>query len=343
MRHKARLRPHPHDMADRRGKAHVSPERVRLRLHAISFETGSVRLLDLREPNGCALPAFPPGAHVDLKLNGGLVRSYSLIGDPADGSRYLLGVHRDPQSRGGSRYLHDRARVGDLIEVSHPIDDFPLVEDAAASVFIAGGIGITPILPMIDRLAGLGRPFVLHYGVRDRKAVPFQPRMTRHGDKVRTAFSREPGGGRLDIAGIVDAAPVDVEVYCCGPRGMLDAFAVATAGRDPARVHVEHFSAVEPAAVEGGFEWRWRAAAGPSRCRPARPYSKPSTRPASSPPARASMGVCGTCETRVLDGLPDHRDATTDARGARQQSLHDDLRLGRQDQPPRARFVSLAI
>ena len=296
-------------MADRRGKAHVSPERVRLRLHAISFETGSVRLLDLREPNGCALPAFPPGAHVDLKLNGGLVRSYSLIGDPADGSRYLLGVHRDPQSRGGSRYLHDRARVGDLIEVSHPIDDFPLVEDAAASVFIAGGIGITPILPMIDRLAGLGRPFVLHYGVRDRKAVPFQPRMTRHGDKVRTAFSREPGGGRLDIAGIVDAAPVDVELYCCGPRGMLDAFAVATAGRDPARVHVEHFSAVEPAAVEGGFEVVLARSGRTVAVPPGKTILEALNEAGIEPACSCIEGVCGTCETRVLDGLPDHRDA----------------------------------
>jgi tetrachlorobenzoquinone reductase len=296
-------------MADRRGKAHVSPERVRLRLHAIAFETGSVRLLDLRGPDGRALPAFPPGAHVDLKLNGGLERSYSLLGDPADGSRYLLGVHRDPQSRGGSRYLHDQARVGDLIEVSHPIDDFPLVEDAAASVFIAGGIGITPILPMIDRLAGLGRPFLLHYGVRDRKAVPFQPRITRHGDKVRTAFSREPGGGRLDIAGIVDAAPVDAELYCCGPRGMLDAFAAATAGRDPARVHVEHFSAAEPSAVEGGFEVVLARSGRTVAVPPGRTILEALNEAGIEPACSCMEGVCGTCETRVLDGLPDHRDA----------------------------------
>ena len=296
-------------MADRRGKAHVSPERVRVRLHAISFETGSVRLLDLRDPDGRALPAFPPGAHVDLKLNGGLKRSYSLIGDPADGSRYLLGVHRDPQSRGGSRYLHDRARVGDPIEVSHPIDDFPLVEDAAASVFIAGGIGITPILPMIDRLAGLGRPFVLHYGVRDRTVVPFQPRIARHGDKVRTACSREAGGGRLDIAGIVDAAPADAELYCCGPRGMLDAFAAATAGRDPARVHVEHFSAAGPAAVEGGFDVVLARSGRTVAVPPGKTILEALNEAGIEPACSCIEGVCGTCETRVLDGLPDHRDA----------------------------------
>jgi vanillate O-demethylase ferredoxin subunit len=287
----------------------VSSGRFHLRLHAIAFETASVRLFDLRDPDGHILPAFAPGAHVDVRLNGSLARSYSLIGDPADGSRYLLGVQRDPQSRGGSRYLHDQARVGDLIEVSHPISQFPLIEDAPSSVFIAGGIGITPILPMMERLAGLGRPFILHYGVRDREALPFRSRMARHGDNVRMAFSREPGGRRLDIAAIVDAAPVDAELYCCGPRGMLDAFAAATAGRDPARVHVEHFAAVEPAAVEGGFEVVL-ARSGLAVAVPRGKTILEALNEAGIEPACSCIeGVCGTCETRVLDGVPDHRDA----------------------------------
>jgi tetrachlorobenzoquinone reductase len=283
-------------------------ERLRLRLHAIAYETAAVRLIDLRDPDGGALPAFQPGAHVDLRLNGGLGRSYSLLGDPVDGSRYLLGVQRDPQSRGGSRYLHDQARVGDLVEVSEPVNQFPLVEDAAASIFIAGGIGITPVLPMIESLAARGRPYVLHYAVRDRKALPFRSRLVRHGDKVRTAFSREPGGGHLDIAAIVDAARADAELYCCGPRGMLDAFAAATAGRDPARIHVEHFSAAEPSAVEGGFEVvlarRGRTVAVP----PGKTILAALNAAGIEPNCSCVQGVCGTCETRVLDGVPDHRD-----------------------------------
>jgi tetrachlorobenzoquinone reductase len=283
-------------------------ERLRLRLHAIAYETAAVRLIDLRDPDGGALPAFQPGAHVDLRLNGGLGRSYSLLGDPVDGSRYLLGVQRDPQSRGGSRYLHDQARVGDLVEVSEPVNQFPLVENAAASIFIAGGIGITPVLPMIESLAARGRPYALHYAVRDRKALPFRSRLVRHGDKVRTAFSREPGGGRLDIAAIVDAARADAELYCCGPRGMLDAFAAATAGRDPARIHVEHFSAAEPAAVEGGFEVvlarRGRTVAVP----PGKTILAALNAAGIEPDCSCVQGVCGTCETRVLDGVPDHRD-----------------------------------
>ncbi len=296
-------------MADRRGIAYVSPEHARLRLHAIAFETASVRLIDLRDPDGRALPAFRPGAHVDMRLNGGLARSYSLIGNPADGGRYLLGVQRDPQSRGGSQYLCGEARVGDLIEVSHPIDDFPLVEDAAATVFIAGGIGITPILTMAERLAALGRDFVLHYGGRDRRTLPFQDRIARHGDRMRMAFSREPGGRRLDIAAIVDAAPVDSELYCCGPRSMLDAFAAATAGRDPARIHVEHFSAVEPVAAEGGFEVVLARSGRTVAVPPGKTILEALNAAGIEPACSCIQGVCGTCETRVLDGLPDHRDA----------------------------------
>jgi tetrachlorobenzoquinone reductase len=296
-------------MAERRRHAHVSPERIRLHLHAIAYETASVRRIELRCPDGRALPAFQPGAHVDMRLNGSLVRSYSLVGDPTDTRSYLLGVQRDSQSRGGSRYLCDAVRVGDPIEVSLPANDFPLVEQAAASIFIAGGIGVTPILPMIDRLAGLGRPFVLHYGVRDRKALPFQSRIARHGDKVRTAFSREPGGGRLDIAAIVDAAPARAEIYCCGPRGMLDAFAAATAGRDPRRLHVERFSAVEPAAVGGGFEVVLARSGRSVAVPPGKTILEALNAAGIEPNCSCVQGVCGTCETRVLDGLPDHRDA----------------------------------
>jgi tetrachlorobenzoquinone reductase len=298
----------------------VSQERVRLRLHAISFETSSVRVLDLRDPDDRALPVFAPGAHVDLKLNGGLARSYSLIGDPGDASRYLLGVQRDPQSRGGSQYLCEGgARVGDLIEVSRPINNFPVVEDAPASVLIAGGIGITPILPMLDRLAELGRGFVVHYGGRDRRTLPFQSRIAaRHGDKMRMAFSREPGGGRLDVGAIVDAAPADAELYCCGPRGMLDAFAAATAGRDPARIHVEHFSAAEPAAVAGGFEVVLARSGRTVAVLPGKTILDALSAAGIEPACSCVQGVCGTCETRVLDGLPDHRDAilTPDERAA---------------------------
>lgn len=161
---------------------------------------------------------------------------------------------------------------------------------------------------MIEKLATLGRIFVLHYGVRDRKALPFQSRLARHGDKVGMAFSREPDGRRLDIAAIVDAAPADAELYCCGPRGMLDAFAAATAGRDPARIHVEHFSAVEPAAIEGGFEVVLARSGRTVAVPPGRTILDALNAAGIEPACSCVQGVCGTCETRVLDGVPEHRD-----------------------------------
>ena len=161
---------------------------------------------------------------------------------------------------------------------------------------------------MTERLAELGRAFVLHCGGRDRKTLPFQSRMARHGDKVRIAFSREPGGRRLDIAAIVDAAPAGAELYCCGPRGMLDAFAAATVGRDPARAHVEHFSAAEPAAIEGGFEVVLGRSGRSIPVPPGMTILDALIAAGLDPPCSCLQGVCGQCETGVIEGVPDHRD-----------------------------------
>jgi vanillate O-demethylase ferredoxin subunit len=295
-------------VADKREIATVTAERLTLRVHAIVFETDAVRLLELCDPDAHMLPPFTPGAHLDIALPDGLVRSYSLIGDPADATRYRLGVQREPQSRGGSRLIHDQLRVGTLLSASGPRNNFPLVEDAPTSVLIAGGIGITPILLMVDRLSALGRPFVLHYGARERRTSPFLSRLARHTGNVRMAFSREPDGRRLDIAAIITGAAADAELYCCGPSGMLDAFAAATRGRDPARVHVEHFSAAEPPSVEGGFCVTLARSGRTIPVPPGMTILDALVAAGVNPPCSCLEGVCGTCETRVIEGLPDHRD-----------------------------------
>ncbi|HEY1247221.1 MAG TPA: ferredoxin reductase, partial [Hyphomicrobiaceae bacterium] len=196
----------------------MSPERLDLRLHAIAFETAAVRLLDLRDADGRALPAFQPGAHVDVRLNGHLTRSYSLVGDPADAGRYLLGVQRDPQSRGGSQHLCEAARVGDLIEVSHPINRFPLIEDAAASVFIAGGIGITPILSMIRSFGELPpAPWKLYYLTRSPETTAFLEELKDPALRRNVVVHHDQG----DPANAYDLWPAlekpnSGHVFCCG-------------------------------------------------------------------------------------------------------------------------------
>lgn len=286
----------------------TAEHRLTVRVHAIAFETDAVRQLELRDPEARLLPSFTPGAHIDVTLQDGVVRSYSLIGDTLDTTRYVLGVQREPQGRGGSRLIHEQLRVGALLKVSRPTNNFPLRENAPASIFIAGGIGITPILPMADRLAVLGRPFVLYFGARERNTAPFLSRLAKHGDKVRISFSRAPGGRRVDISAIVAVAPADAELYCCGPSGMLDTFAAATSGRDPARVHVEYFSATEPPAVEGGFRVTLARSGRTIPVPPSMTILDALIAAGLEPPCSCLEGVCGTCETRVIEGLPDHRD-----------------------------------
>ena len=286
----------------------VTAEPIELRVHSISFETDTVRLVELRDPLARSLAAFTPGAHIDLSLPGGITRSYSLIGDPTDRIRYVLGVHRDANSRGGSRIIHEDLRVGALVRALPPVNDFPLVEDARDTILIAGGIGITPLLTMAERLDVLSRGFTLHYGARDRASTPFLERLARLGKRVHLAFSRAREGHRLDVAGIVASAAPDAELYCCGPAGMLDAFATATSSRDPGRLHVEYFAATEPAAVEGGFTVVLARSGRSVSVPPGKTILEALIDAGLEPASSCMEGVCGTCETRVIEGVPDHRD-----------------------------------
>lgn len=260
-----------------------------------------------------ALPAFAAGAHIDLHLatpGGPLVRSYSLLNDPVETHRYCIGVNRDPRSRGGSRHVHEALRPGQVLTVSAPRNHFPLDERAPFNVFIAGGIGITPLLGMIERSRALGIPWRLHYSARTRRHAGFLDRLADGlaGGEVRLNFDQEPGGRMLDLPRIMAELPEGAHVYCCGPRPMLEAYERATAGLPPARVHREYFAAKEAAATGGGFTVEL--------ARSRRTLTVPEGKTLLDcliemqiePPFSCREGVCGTCEVRVLDGTPDHRD-----------------------------------
>jgi vanillate O-demethylase ferredoxin subunit len=291
------------------GRSRPAAGAAALRIHGIAWATEAVRLVELRHPDGASLPAAAPGAHIDLRLPGGLIRSYSLVGDPEDRRAYRIAVLREPMSRGGSRAVHETLRVGDVLAVEGPRNHFPLVEDAPYSVLIAGGIGITPILPMAERLARLGRPFELHYGARSRADAVLLDRLAPLGAAVRLHFSGEADGRRCDIAAILSAAPAGTHVYCCGPAPMLDAYTAAAARFDPARVHLERFAAAEPAAVEGGFVVELARSGRMIAVPPGKTILEALNEHGIEPACSCIEGVCGTCETQVLDGVPDHRDA----------------------------------
>ena len=286
---------------------------IQVRVKSVNFEADGIRSFELRPmPPLFELPAFTAGSHVDLQLPNGLIRSYSLLNAQNERHRYLIGVNKDAKSRGGSRFLHETLQAGDVITISHPRNNFALDEQAPHSVLIAGGIGITPLVSMIQRIDQLGRSWELHYATRTRKNAAFLDRLhALAGDepgRLHLSFDQEPGATMLDLARIAADAPADAHLYCCGPLPMLEAFERATTARKPETVHVEYFAAKEVADTSGGFTVQLAK----------------SNRTVTVPPGKTILdalldlgmdvayscqeGVCGTCEVRVLEGTPDHRD-----------------------------------
>jgi ferredoxin-NADP reductase len=195
---------------------------LQVRVKSITWEADGILGFELCPmPPRKDLPAFTAGAHVDVHLPNGVLRSYSLLNSQGERHRYVIGVNKDAQSRGGSRYMHETLRAGDTLTIGMPRNNFPLDEAAPLSVFIAGGIGITPLRSMIRRMQTLGKPWRLHYAARTRQSAAFvdalQALRDAGGSEVHFSFDREPGGRMLDIPGIVAGLPAQAHVYCCGP------------------------------------------------------------------------------------------------------------------------------
>src|SRR6185437_4558125 len=230
---------------------------LRVRVHSVTWEAEGIFSYELRDPTGAPLAPFTAGAHIDLNLPTGLVRSYSLVNPQTERHRYVVAVQKDRASRGGSTWVHDKLRTGDIITISAPRNNFPLAEDAKHSLLIAGGIGVTPLWCMMQRLGALGRSVELIYCVRTRKEAAFREAIAALGEKggakVTFNFDGEPGGKMLDISVVAAAASTETHLYCCGPLPMLEVFEAATKNLPPERVHVEYFTAKEAPAAEGGF------------------------------------------------------------------------------------------
>jgi vanillate O-demethylase ferredoxin subunit len=294
------------------------PEILQVRVRAVTFEAEGILGFELVPmPPIKELPVFTAGAHIDLLLPNGLTRSYSLLNDPQERHRYVIGVNKDADSRGGSRYMHETLRAGDTLSINPPRNNFPLDERAPLSVFIAGGIGITPILSMIARARAIGMRWQLHYAARTRRHAAFLDLLQSWRDtpegQVHLVFDQEPGATMMDIPGIVRSLSPDVHVYCCGPLPMLDAFEKATAGLPPERVHREYFAAREAAATEGGFTVILARSGKRIQVCAGQTILDSLIDAGIEPPYSCREGVCGTCEVRVLEGIPDHRDLVLSA------------------------------
>jgi vanillate O-demethylase ferredoxin subunit len=282
------------------------------RLVAIEYETADILSFLLR-PMDPALPlAIDPGSHVDIHLPNGLMRSYSLSNCPWEGRGYRLTVARDANTRGGSAYMHDQLRVGQILEISRPRNNFEVEEQAAMSVFMAGGIGITPFVPMLARLNESGRPWRLHYCVRsrDRAALLDELKQLEREGSGEIRMNYDDTDGILNLADVIGSLDPEVHVYCCGPAPMLEAFRINTekAGFQSRQVHFEYFNADVKSATEGGFVVVLNRSGQEIPVAPGETILQALTSNGVNVPFSCEEGICGACETRVIEGVPDHRD-----------------------------------
>ncbi|WP_105969446.1 PDR/VanB family oxidoreductase [Streptomyces geranii] len=286
-----------------------SPRTERLLVRQARWVAHEVLELRLTRSDGGELPPWEPGAHIELTLPSGLRRPYSLCGNPADTRAWTIAVHRVPDGRGGSREIHETALVGRELEVAGPVNRFPLLP-AEGYLLLAGGIGITPLLPMARELTMRGLPWRLLLGARDRSRLAYADDLVElGGDRVLLVPQDE--SGLPDLAAEIAAAPPGHAVYACGPTPMLDAVTSLCP-----TAYTERFAPgdgnTQVAGAEGEFDvvlsrsgLRATVPAGRSvldvvrELLPTVPYS-------------CEEGYCGSCETPVTAGVPDHRDTVID-------------------------------
>ncbi len=287
-------------------------QKIEARLHAITYEALGIHSFELRHPDGAALPAFTAGSHIDLYLGNGMVRSYSLVNRQGETHRYVVGIQRDPSSRGGSRYVHDNVKVGDKITISSPRNNFPLAEAAPHSAFFAGGIGVTPMFCMVQRMAQIKASWQLFYSSRTPQHAAYREGIEAlgkpGGGQVVFNYDQVPGGKMLDLKAIIGAMAPTTHLYCCGPLPMLSAFEEACKGRPEGTVHVEYFSAREEAAKGGGFNVVMARSGKTVFVPEGKTILDALLDAGEDAPYSCMEGVCGSCETKVISGTPDHRD-----------------------------------
>ncbi|WP_396333516.1 PDR/VanB family oxidoreductase [Burkholderia anthina] len=287
---------------------------IQVKVIGMRLEAEGILGIELRSADGSPLPAFEPGAHIDVHLTNEITRQYSLCSDPADTSKYCLGVGRSSTSRGGSAYIHDTLRVGEWLTIGEPRSLFGLSASAKRHRFIAGGIGITPILSMIRSCLRHALPWELHYCVRSRSHAAWLSELRAFGGEVHLyADDEDPAAIPRDVGVMMNGLHRDEHVYCCGPAGLMDA--VAAHGQRtaiaPDTLHFERFTAPAMGADprdDGSFavvlaRQGLRCVVGPDEsildC-----LARHGVRAAHS----CREGLCRSCEVTLLSGEADHRD-----------------------------------
>lgn len=269
--------------------------------------------LQLTPADGSPLPRWEPGAHIEVVLPSGLIRHYSLCGDPADRRSHTIAVLRERDGRGGSHEVHELLHEGSVLQVSDPRNHFRLV-DADRYLFIAGGIGITPILSMIRAVQGQGSAWQLVYGGRTRHSMAFLDEIGRFPQSAVEIFTDDETG-YPDIDAVIKSAAPGTAVYTCGPPGLLRTVEASCSDLPPSSsLHVERFSAGDPAqpaqatAATTAIDVELRRTGTVLRVEPPQTILDAVLDVAPGVAYSCQEGYCGSCETTVLDGVPLHRD-----------------------------------
>ncbi|MFB7089162.1 PDR/VanB family oxidoreductase [Streptomyces sp. NPDC056296] len=286
-------------------------DEVDLRLRVARRAVGSegVVILELRDPVGADLPGWSPGAHIDLRLPDGSARQYSLCGDPADRTAWRIGVLREPESRGGSQHIHEMLHEGADVDIRGLRNHFPFVA-SPRYLFIAGGIGITPVLPMINAAEAAGAEWELHYGGRSRRSMAFLESLEELAGNRVTVYSQDEVG-HIELDRILQEPRPDTSVYCCGPEPLLAAVERHCATWPEGSLHVERFAPkdIGEPVLNGSFEVELSQSGLSLTVPPDKSVLQVIEEAGVFVTASCLEGTCGTCETPVLEGVVDHRDS----------------------------------
>lgn len=287
---------------------------LQVRVARKAVEAQDIVTLELVATNGQALPAFSAGSHVDVSLPNGITRQYSLCNDPQETHRYQIGVLRDPASRGGSAAVHELVKEGDVLTISAPRNHFGLAHEAKKHLLLAGGIGVTPILCMAERLANTGADFTMHYATRAPERTAFSQRISSSAFAARVQFHYDNGATtqKLDLQKLLGQPEAGTHLYVCGPKGFMDAVlnTARSSGWPEAQIHYEFFGA-EVAKSDSDASFEIKLASSGRIVMVPKDQSVVQALAAAGVDVMISceQGVCGTCLTRVIEGVPDHKDS----------------------------------
>ena len=300
-----------------------------VRVLSVRYEAEDINSYELVDPDGGELPPFSAGAHIDLHLRDGRIRQYSLCNDPAERHRYVVGVLKDPASRGGSVAIFEKVHAGRIITISAPRNHFPLANDARRHLLLAGGIGVTPMMAMLAQLERDDADYFLHYCTRSPERTAFRDLLVRHCAARRVRYHHDDGDPRngLDIAALLRERPDGTHLYYCGPPGFMAAVANACAHWPKGAVHLEYFTPPAPtrpvvasppapslgavaaaAAIPLAFQVRLTSTGALYDVPNDKSIVQVLREQGIDVETSCESGLCGTCRTRYVEGDPEHHD-----------------------------------